>query len=83
MKKFCKDLREHAIKIIDCETKEMISLADEENESYRNQKVYHIWKKSTTDDERVRDHCHFTGKYRGAAHVTCNLNYKLLKESAI
>ena len=28
---------------------------------------------------KVRDHCHFTGKYRGAAHNTCNLRYKIPK----
>jgi Recombination endonuclease VII len=30
-------------------------------------------------DDRVRDHCHITGKYRGAAHNDCNLNYKIPK----
>ena len=27
-------------------------------------------------NDRVRDHCHYTGCYRGAAHNTCNLKYR-------
>ena len=26
--------------------------------------------------EKVRDHCHYTGRFRGAAHNFCNLKYK-------
>ena len=28
----------------------------------------------------MTDHCHYTGKYRGAAHDICNLRYKTPKE---
>ena len=28
------------------------------------------------DEDKVRDHCHITGKFRGAAHKRCNLNFK-------
>ena len=30
--------------------------------------------------QKERDHCHYTGKYRGAAHNICNLTYKTPKE---
>ena len=53
---------------------------------HNKQKVCHICKKRfSTDDNnkkyhKVRDHCHYTGKYRGAAHDICNLIYKIPKE---
>ena len=28
------------------------------------------------NDNKVRDHCHYTGRYRGAAHNSCNLKYR-------
>ena len=36
-------------------------------------------RQSTKKNHKVRDHCHYTGKYRGAAHNTCNLRYKIPK----
>ena len=32
---------------------------------------------------KVRDHCHYAGKYRGAAHSICNLKYKVPKEISV
>ena len=35
---------------------------------------------SNTKHHKVRDHCHYTGKYIDAAHNICNLRYKIPKE---
>ena len=34
-------------------------------------------------DNKVRDHCHVTGKYRGAAHRSCNINLKISKKVSV
>ena len=56
----------------------------------RKQKVCYICKKefyTNKNDEnefklnhKVRDHCHYTGKFRGTAHNICNLRYKIPRE---
>ena len=40
--------------------------------------VCHICEKQLGSD-RVRDHCHLSGGFRGAAHNKCNLDYKIPK----
>ncbi|XP_067211627.1 uncharacterized protein [Linepithema humile] len=55
----------------------MADLMREESEKFRSTATCHVCEKPfTPDDTRVRDHCHLTGRYRGAAHSSCNLNYK-------
>ena len=87
IKKFSRDLREHASKIIDYEKKKMIPLTTEEKIYHNKQKICYICKKEFSNNEKknykVRDHCHYTGKYRGAAHNICNLRYKVSKEIPI
>ena len=81
MKKFCKDLKEHATRIINYEKKKIIALTKEEKINYNDQQICYICKKEfdTIDKKnyKVRDHCHYMGKYRGAAHNICNLRYKV------
>ena len=84
MKTFCKDLKEHATRILNYEKKKIIPLTKEEKINYNDQKICYICKKefdkSDKKHHKVRDHCHYTGKYRGAAHNICNLRYKVPKE---
>ena len=45
---------------------------------YDNSTLCHICNEELGED-RVRDHCHLSGKFRGAAHEVCNLKYKVPK----
>ena len=86
IEKLCKKLKEHAMKIINYEEKEMIPLMGEENKSYEEQEACHICEEKFCSDKNdqnyknrknIKDHCHYTGKFWGAAHSICNLKYKV------
>ena len=90
MKKFCELLREHAIKIFNFKNKKMELLTKEQQELYKNAKIWYICKEKFENKHlkdrkyrKIRDHCHYTGEYRGAAHSLCNLKYKVLKKVPI
>ena len=52
----------------------------EEEEQFQSSNICWICKK-LIDDEKVRDHCHITGKLRGVAHQSCNINLQLTKNA--
>ena len=68
----------------------MILVTDEEYNSCEKEKACYICKKELGTDEddenafelyhKFRDHCHFTRKFRAAAHSICNLRHKTPKE---
>ena len=55
----------------------------------KTKNICHICEEFCTDEnnkkkfktmQKIRDHCHYTGKYSGAAHSICNFRYKISKE---
>ena len=82
-KNYAKKIKESANEIISHKKHEMIPLDNKEIKSYENQKVWHICKKEFRNDDKnkkkVKCHCHYTGKLRGAAHSECSLKYKVPK----
>ena len=99
IEKLCKKSKESATEIINREkknnnnnNKKMAQLLHEENNFYNEQEICYICKEKFCVDKddkdyinrkKVKDHCHYTGKFRGAAHSICNLNYSFQKEIPI
>lgn len=55
-----------------------ISLTDEDENNFAQAYFCYICDRLLFDD-KVRDHCHLTGRYRGAAHSYCNIQFRLPK----
>ena len=65
----------------------MLPLTKEELKSRQDAKVCYICgkrflKKFANDKnyQKARDHCHYTGKYRGAVHSICNSKFNVPNE---
>ena len=93
IEKFSKDLKELGTKMINFKKKEIVPLTNKEIKSYEKQKVCYICEKKFCDDKnkkneydlyhKVRDHCHYTGKFRGAAHNICTLRYNVPNKTSV
>ena len=74
-------LEEDVKAIANIEPKEMI-FTKEDREQFNKASDCWICGESLGND-RVRDHCHFTGRYRGPAHNSCNLKYRKPKSVSV
>ena len=83
-KKFVLSLDKEAKKIYeiiksrDKEYYKKVVMTEEDKIDYEYATHCHICENKLGED-KVLDHCHLTGKYRGAAHKKCNLDYKIPK----
>ena len=82
--KFEEMLEQDIRKIYKIQNKDII-FGEKEKEQFEKETICWICKEEFNDiadkngykrNEKVRDHCHFTGRYRGAAHNICNLKYR-------
>ena len=56
----------------------MDPLTNRQWKSYKRASRRHIYFKAfNSKDPKVRDHCHYTGSYRGPTHSLCNLRYRI------
>ena len=78
---FIKWLEEDVKDIANIEPKQMI-FTEEDRKHFNNASDCWICGEKLGND-RVRDHCHFTGRYRGPAHNKCNLKYRKPKNISV
>ena len=60
----------------------------EKNDVISKNFFYTCKKRFCTDDDhkryhKIKDHFHYTGKYREAAHNICNLRHKIPKDTPV
>ena len=88
----CKELREKATELFNTEKLPMTPITHEQQKKHSesdkcyicNKKfIYNKKNKYYKNLMKVKDHDHYTGKYRGAAHSICNLRYKTQEDISV
>ena len=78
VEKFCEQIISEAKRLYNSFPElPMKPLTKSQLKEYKRATKCHICFKPFGDRGKVRDHCHYSGLYRGAAHFCCNLQYKI------
>ena len=79
IKKFCDHVIGEACSLYQSFPEKPITpLTPKEMDRCKKSERCHIcFKPFKEDNPKVRDHCHYTSRYRGPAHMKCNLQYKI------
>jgi len=73
---FVKELRGEIDKVWLTEAKPMIMIEEDKSNFDNATNCWICQKDFTEDDKKVRDHCHFSGQFQGAAHQKCNALFR-------
>ena len=63
--------------------KNLVMTQEEEHLFQQSNSCWICKKIIDNEDEKVRDHCHITGKFRGSGHWDCNINFQLTKKISV
>ena len=79
VKKFCDHVIGEARRLYHAfPEKPMVPLTKAQLKKYEEaSRCYICFKSFNGENPKVRDHCHYTGSYRGPAHMKCNLMHKI------
>ena len=71
-------------RIVREEFQKPLVMSSQNERDFQISRVCHICERKFNEQkpskQKVRDHCHITGKYRGAAHSDCNLKWAISAE---
>ena len=87
MKNIFANLKGHVTDLINCKKNRNFAYGKERRKIIQEKKFCHICKEEFNEElsedrnySKIRNHFHYTGKYRGAAHGIYNVRYKTPKE---
>ena len=77
--KFCDYIRPDAQRLYHMFPEKLMDpLTKKQWKGYKKSTICHIcFKPFNSKEPKIRDHCHYTGRYRGPAHLLCNLRYRI------